>query len=594
MTQKRFRIFAWALFILLLGYLLLRAAFVSPSHDEIATFFFYIYHGDYYGDTIVLDANNHLLNSFIGHEILYPIVKDNFFWLRFPNILAFCLWFWSSYKLSLFYSKNSLRFLTLVALNSVPLLMEYFAYTRGYGISLALFLCFLFQVTKWMQAYELKRLFYACGALLFAVSANLTFINTALLFIAFCVIFILLNRQKMVASLWKCWLLIILFSLSLLPFIRFSLKLKDAGALYYGATDGIWDVTGRSLSNYALFNDGWLAAIVVGSAITFILFVLFRQILKKGSIFLQQVYVFPLFLFVGNLIGIVALAVLLDVNYPEDRTAFYLIPLFILLFSHSLDQINGKWIHVQWVYLFFPLSFFLHMSLKTSVFSPDDRMNDSFYKKTKAAIKPEHSLMIYHIMLWNWPRHESYSPVKSSYYNSNNSNSILTDIIVRKTNMPTNPMIPKLYDTIAVDPGTYYISYKRKKPVSKQLLLESRDTTFKSNAEYGLIWEFDPLPKLNGEPAMLTVKGHLNTYTDYNKLHLVVQTVDTNEQMVDYWYYPFETVFHGQKIDESFEHQFLIENLDLNETKVKVYIWNRKLMDFKVTGGKCYLYQIKP
>ena len=77
----------WALllFLALLIYLLLRAWFVEPLHDEVATYFFYIYHGDFWGANMVVDANNHLLNSWLCHAI-YRVFGDHFFLFRLPNM----------------------------------------------------------------------------------------------------------------------------------------------------------------------------------------------------------------------------------------------------------------------------------------------------------------------------------------------------------------------------------------------------------------------------------------------------------------------------------------------------------------------------
>ena len=64
------------LFSFLFIYTLLRIIFNDTLHDEIATYMFYFYQGDYIGEYIHWDANNHLLNSYLGHK-LYGVFGDN-------------------------------------------------------------------------------------------------------------------------------------------------------------------------------------------------------------------------------------------------------------------------------------------------------------------------------------------------------------------------------------------------------------------------------------------------------------------------------------------------------------------------------------
>mgnify|MGYP000999887841 FL=1 len=56
------------LFSVLLVYLLLRGVFVEPLLDELGTLHWYIQTGNIINENAVLDANNHLLNSYFSHH----------------------------------------------------------------------------------------------------------------------------------------------------------------------------------------------------------------------------------------------------------------------------------------------------------------------------------------------------------------------------------------------------------------------------------------------------------------------------------------------------------------------------------------------
>ena len=94
-NEKVNKLAVLTLFTCLFIYLLLRILYLDPLHDEVATYMFYFYQGDYIGESIHWDANNHLLNSFIGHK-LYGIFGDNLPVLRSPNLLAFVFYFWGA------------------------------------------------------------------------------------------------------------------------------------------------------------------------------------------------------------------------------------------------------------------------------------------------------------------------------------------------------------------------------------------------------------------------------------------------------------------------------------------------------------------
>lgn len=570
--------------------MLLRAWINEPLHDEIATYYFYIYQGDFWGEHMVVDANNHLLNSLICH-LMYPLAKDTFFWYRLPNILCFFIYLYYCYRWLDLLENKTLKFLGLLTLSGIPYMMEYFAYTRGYGMSMAFLMGSIWHYFNFTRIVDFKQLCLSLLSILFAISANLTLVYSGLILVFWAVFFLMFIQKEKKA--WVGLLLLIPSVFILALFIRYGIFLKEAGALYYGERDGFWLVTGRSLSKYIFYNDGWISAIVLLLVYAGIALGSVKGLLHEKWKFIQNPLFIPTILILGNMAGTVLSAWILEVNYPEDRTAMYLIPLTGLALVFTLDRFPKPFRQLQWLLLFFPLTFIWKLNLHTSVFSPDDRMTNEFYQKVKPYLKPENSLMVYGIMTWNWPMHESHSKVKSSVYNSYNTNAPLTDYIISKSTIVKNPLIAQLYDTIASDPDATYIALKRKVPMDRILIRESEKVDLQTDGEYGDIGIFDSLPKMHGKPVLITVKGHLQTKAVKNKLQLVVQTVNDQGEMVDYHWYPFEVVYQGQEINADFTHHFVIEHFDDSERILKAYIWNRQHDAFELRDGKCYIYELK-
>lgn len=555
---------------------------------------FYIYQGDFKGESIVWDANNHLLNSFIGNK-LYPIFKDNISLYRLPNLFAFVLYFFGLRELLKELKTKNLRLIALITFCSLTIIIEYFALCRGYGLSLGFIICALVYLRNYLKNYQLSSIVLTYLLLILAISANLTFIVTSLIIFGIVCLDQLIHFNSLEKRQHFIRLVIHLaFLLLLFPFIKFSFELKEHGALYYGSLEGIWDVTGKTLNEYIIFlKDDSLMYIYLGLFILFIYFLvklIFNSKLK--DYFTNQFLIYSV-LFFGNIVAILFLANFLKVNYPEDRTAFYLVIPFLLMLFYFIDQFKLTQ-KTQYLFLIFPVIFVFHMNIHSSAFSPEQRMTDLVYNKVKSRIKPSESLMIYQTMAWNWPFRESFQKVKASAYNISNPDAILTDYIITNTDKFTNKNILDYYDTLVYDQANTYIAFKRKVPLKKELLYTSSPVSYRNLAqEFITILEEDSLNRFFGKALQISVAGKLETYQPKNKIQLVLQTFNKENQVTNNSYYSFETAFQGQLINDTFLHHFIFEKITKEDVLLKVYLWDRKVESVKLTNANCKFYEIK-
>ena len=579
------------LFAFMFVYLLLRIIFNEPLHDEVATYIFYIYQGDYWGETMHWDANNHLLNSFVCHQ-LYKVFGDNMAIFRLPNLIAFVLFFFGTVRLTKNLQTPILKTLALVSLNTIPFYMEYFGNTRGYGLSFGFLVWGIVYFNDFLQTRKLSKLVIAYVFLVLTVSANLTLVNSCFILIATAVGSSFFSNKMSFGKHFKEWLIHILFLASLYPFIQFAFELKEQGALYYGSLDGIWDVTGKTISKYTLFYDAdWLRFAYLTAFAVFLVYIFVYLVkTKKLEWFNNPKLVYAL-LFFGNLCAILAMAFLMDVLYPEDRVGMYLIIFFLLLFFHFLDDVRlGKWL--QYSLIFFPISLVFHLSLHTSVFSPDDRLNQEFYKKIKSEMTPENTLQIYRILNWGWPYAESHVDKKSSVGQFDNANGTLSDILITKTTVLTNPKIVELYDTLAYYEPSTHIAFKRKKPLQRDSLQTITAPSIKAEHEFFDFATFEG-GSYSKKNLVVSVSGHMKTTKMNNKLIMVVASKMKDGSANRYLYYSFETVYQGQLINDDFLHNFVIENVDPDEAEFKVYLWNRNLHPIQLSNISTTIYQLK-
>ena len=148
--------------------------------DELATFFAYIRTGHYFNTIELVDANNHVLNSFFGHQF-YRWFGDHFFLFRIASILSFPVYFFAlKYIVQESIPKWS-GVLVFLALICIPWVFEYFGYSRGYAMALGGYFTAIACVIRWNRSGRLVHFACILASLLIAVASSLTYLMPSML-----------------------------------------------------------------------------------------------------------------------------------------------------------------------------------------------------------------------------------------------------------------------------------------------------------------------------------------------------------------------------------------------------------------------------
>ncbi|WP_343635482.1 hypothetical protein [Fluviicola sp.] len=589
------RLITWILFLGLLIYAILRAWIVEPIHDEVATYFHYIETGEIRGGRSLMDANNHLFNSWLGN-LSYRWFGEHFFLFRLPAVLCFCLYFWSSRKLTRNLNLGIWGELCFVALNTIPWIFDYFSYTRGYGLAIGFFMAALFQLSVWLKAKHTGHLILLLLFLYLAVLSNLTYLVTSLILCAYVVFIALLFAKKIgIKALVFHACLVIVFCFSLLPLIRFSFELKEAGALYYGSLDGLWWVTGKTLSRYILFYDAnWLriAYLLIGFAGAIILFLQWRK--ESWLNFLTGTSFWLCMLIAGNIFAILFLAKVMKVNYPEDRAAMYLIPLSILALTvlfvrHKFSR------YFLVVLLFFPVSFLAKLNLNTSVFSPDDRMSKAFYEAATKDLKPNETVSIYPIQQLTYAHFERTNPDHPVKHVGTLQKDFQpgSDLILTKTTW----LFPKddisAYKVVAKDPASTYIALRRKIPFKQVHLFDSIGKTKQSDEEFILFYDGPIRPEWRNKQIQINLKGDWKTDKHLNDFNAVVSTNDSSDVNLRYEYQNLRW-YYGENVQQfKLNYPYSAKHFLSEESRLIIYIWNPERKHFKLSRPTIEIIELK-
>jgi hypothetical protein len=367
-----------------------------------------------------------------------------------------------------------------------------------------------------------------------------------------------------------------LFALALKPLLRFSFELRDVGALYYGSLDGFWPVTGKTLCKYVIFYDAdWLkwAIGMVAVAIGLLVLILVRR--HRFKPFLLRPESWGSFLLIGNVVSILFLAKVMDINYPEDRAAMYFIPLVLLVFGSVLGQFNKlKWLLVA--LLFFPISFIWQLNLRTSVFTPDQRMSVEFYQQVRNNLQPSDRLCIDPIQQLNWAHFERNYQSQPHFGVAERTFEGNYDVIISNKVFPLTAAFKRNYKTLAFDPDNGVIAYRRQKQSIRQPIVTKtiHISPYEGRDEFIDLLRMKTHTNTIGVAFLLDISGSLTIDSCYRDLQLMTATIDTNGQTVPRHSFNLRWYFGEKKRQFKYHFPYTLMPLTASETELKVYIWN--------------------
>ncbi|MCK9269359.1 MAG: hypothetical protein RBR47_10200 [Bacteroidales bacterium] len=386
-------IFYVALFVFLWGYLWLRALYTQLTHDETATFFRYIQPELFMPYALDVSANNHILNSILSY-FFYSFLGVSPLVLRLANLLAFSLYFFYVVKFAGLLRPVWLRITGVVVLTCLHNFLEFFALSRGYGLSMGLLLPALWYLTRALEHAKATDYLRTLLLLALAVAANLTLLNTSLIIIGMLALRLVTLPKPSLLRTWRQWLLIIFIGIGpVVYFAAFLFTLKDLGELYYGLTTGIWQVTVRTIL-YTMLDPDWrLFEIILAFYLIFILVAGIWLIWKQTSwqrIFDKRLLFF--YLLTGNLVAVLLLRLLFEVNYPEDRTGLYFVLYFLASLLFLIDELIERIPRrIVWLLLvplaYIPVHFVFTMNLSHNSFE-NHKIPKRFYDKIYESYTP--------------------------------------------------------------------------------------------------------------------------------------------------------------------------------------------------------------
>ena len=582
-------------------YLILRGIYVPLVHDEAATFFHYIIEGNFIPPNAHWDANNHILNSALTY-FSYLILGSSEIALRLPNILSFLLFLFFTYKISTEISNRLLQLVFIVSLVFAHNFIEFFALTRGYGMSMGFIFGSIWFLMNVLKESSLKYYFLTLFFMTLAILANLTLMNTAIIIIALLCANILL-KFKNYSPLYSIKAMGLIISLGIVPIamlIWLLLEFKKRGRLYYGTLDGFWELTMRSLTKLLTGSDGlfqlWLVILYFLITLTLFFYLIIKQNSLKSLWYSYNVF---FVLLIGNLMASFILGNYFGINYPEDRTGLYFFPLFIGAFIFLLDQvslnINRKVILlIVLPFLFFPIHFIYSLNLTHSSLWSDERIPKSFYKKVldnSDHISGPNTIGGYHMRLLCWAYLNYRNGGELNQIQSSNYPEYISDYQV--VELKKEEKWNEYYETLGYDPISKLSLLKRRRFIeSKKLdnafILSSGVT----DQEYYNLY-VGKTDTLDGKTLIIKIDMTLNSEAYPFEARTVAQIKDKNNKSLEYEFITLNwkrASWSGQ--NRNFSGSMIIYNLPEESNEIVLYLWNVSNKKYVAEDINCSINQL--
>lgn len=337
------KLFILCLFAILMSYISIRLFTVFYVHDEIVSIWAYMIDWNPIPYQGYFDANNQFLNSLLGGLFIRLFQSDAIWVTRLPNVLSFPLYYFSVVAFYRFFTQKAAFYFFLISLTFTPFILDFFSLARGYGLAWAFLMWAICQGAIYIKERNSLSLIYFLLASLLTLYSNLSLLPLIIINYCFLLFFKLTLKERVKNKIEQLiYFLIAIVFLGIA--IDYALELQSSGKLYLGAANDFYSTTVEPLIGYLWGTPKIFTLVVLSSLSLGVLISLISLQKKLLSLFSIPAYFSILLLL--SLAFIFMLNIFVGVNFPENRSAVYLIFLFYGSIAFTLDQIRWKGISI--------------------------------------------------------------------------------------------------------------------------------------------------------------------------------------------------------------------------------------------------------
>lgn len=593
-----FLIFSWVI-------LWLKAGLSPITHDEAATFFYYVQGKSFIPFFADADPNNHVLNSALT-SVFYSLFGDSLISLRLASLLFFPLYFYFVIKIAGKIKNTFVKWVFILVFVFSNGLVDFFSLCRGYGMSMALLMGSIYYLIQALQTNKTKYQPAFLSLALLAFLANMTLLVSFLMIFIF---FVYLQIKDISNGNKKNILIlpasVFLIAILLLPLIKYLFMLQNTGGLYYGSHGGFWTFSVPSVLYMLTGISSSIVPYVV--LMLFLLMIIFFVIQLRNKLLPLSSSPELIFftLLSGSIAGVCFMGSVMNVNYPEDRTGLYFFPYFIGNLCFLTDKIvslrkNFYVLIILIPLLFFPADFVISGSFsKHGIVYPQkyiytgDRVPEKFITEVIAKHKPGdfpatiggNSIRMFSWAYYNYRNDGSQSVLQFVNYPSTDE-----DYQIVKTNEIHGWRA--YYDSINYDASLKVLLLKKKKAYTRVLLKTIHISSGNISDEIYNMGEF-LADSLTGKTLYLGYRLAFSSDASPFNAKIGIDVIGNKEEKKSEQFIGLNWMklkYSGNDIN--FTNGLLIHKISPGVKTIKTFIRNNNNIMYQFAGD-LYLYEMK-
>ncbi|MCW3085011.1 MAG: hypothetical protein JWP12_2377 [Bacteroidetes bacterium] len=362
--QKKINTALFVIAALVFAYTATRAYLLAITWDEAYTYIEFVRNRIILPKTFeIMSANNHLLNTSLMLFFTRMFGVSEIV-MRIHILIAHLLFLFYSARLLKNLNNKWLIITAFIIVNVNPYMLDFFSVARGYGLSIGLMMVSIYYF--YLLHKKEKKNTNAIISIIFAglaALANFVLLNYCMVLFGLIVLLYVYTavksakpgKQKTVTVIKGLAVPTLLMGLLLLFVVPIAMKLKTAGALFFGGERGFWADTMSTITDRCFYETSynvWLQRLAKG----FVFLILIASIIiVAGRVIKKQISANTLFLTsLLLLIGLCCFSTvvqhhLLKTPYLLDRTALFLVVLFNLILVFFISELALKKPAASWV-----------------------------------------------------------------------------------------------------------------------------------------------------------------------------------------------------------------------------------------------------
>lgn len=595
-----FRIEKWCYGVLalaLFGYVVTRDILNPLVSDEAYSFLYFIFPSRFLPFAEPgWSANNHFLNSLLSW-CSYQFFGPQEWALRLPNLIAFLLFLFFNYKIGRQIKSPLLRWLYWICLLSTQYLLEFFSYSRGYGLSIAFLAGGLWFLNQAIRQQKILRDWQSWLFMWLAVAANLNMLSSYLIWLLFVAFFTLKNLPI------KKWLFpFFLRAVTVIPFVLLGFQLKQNNELYFGTSKGLGESIHLLLIR--IFRQPFDGAAYI---VMFLFFLILLGMVAHYKIFMKPghpplpFFILGSFLILNILIALIQFYIL-DINLPVERAIIHWFFLCIASLFLELDFLSEKY-HPSFAWAGLPLLILPFSQLSQynlySATSPEwkeQQFSQRFYNSIlEIQSQSDHLLRLESSILFNkhvydylnLKNHNRLNDLQfvDSLYADSKADIILTHS--RKANAYRDH-----FRTLATDTHNKTVLLQRKQGVAKKLR-HRQNLTKPPDAErqYFQLMSFSS-DSLGNKDLLISVSLEITTPDNPKTLYTTIRLRDYDGQIVKDEGIDMISFKENWQKKDLIQFSYTLYSVPEKASSLEVFIWNNDKPLINLSSARTEVFEL--